>query len=73
MLNTSKFYKIKDVLNDKSFKLQWKKALYDAGYIRRKPKEKINEDYDPPYTADQVKANYGLDVYKKLAKDPAYK
>ena len=34
-------------MNDPSFKLQWKKALFDAGYINRKPlKEDIDFFYD---------------------------
>lgn len=36
-------------------------------------KSSLGEDYDPPYNADQIKASYGLDTYKKLARDPARK
>ena len=33
MLKTSKFYKIEDVINEPSFKPEWKKALIKFGYI----------------------------------------
>jgi hypothetical protein len=29
--------------------------------------------YDPPYSADEVRANYGEETYNKLVKDPAHK
>jgi hypothetical protein len=36
--------------------------------------EALFEDiYDPPYSADEVKANYGEETYNKLVKDPAHK
>ena len=33
----------------------------------------INESYDPPYNAEQIRQNYGEDTYKRLIKDPAHK
>ena len=34
--------------------------------------ESLN-DYDPPYSAEQIKKNYGEDTYNKLKNDPAHK
>lgn len=31
------------------------------------------DQYDPPYNADEVIAKYGMDVYNRLAQDPAHK
>ncbi|MBO5712309.1 MAG: hypothetical protein J6R47_05660 [Acholeplasmatales bacterium] len=40
-------------------------------------KFKLVEDwdrkYDPPYNAEQIKANYGEELYNKLIQDPAHK
>lgn len=42
MYSTSKWYNIEDVINDPSFKEQWKKALYLYGYL---DKETLDEEY----------------------------
>lgn len=34
---------------------------------------KSRDYYDPPYSAKEVKANYGKELYDKLSKDPAHK
>jgi RimJ/RimL family protein N-acetyltransferase len=35
-------------------------------------KWELDEDYDPPYNAKQVRANYGDKTYQRLRKDPAH-
>ena len=35
--------------------------------------ESLANIYDPPYNAEQIKANYGEDLYNKLITDPAHK
>ena len=30
------------------------------------------QKFDPPYNAQQIKDNYGEEIYKKLSKDPAH-
>ena len=32
----------------------------------------VTQKFDPPYNAQQIKDNYGEEVYKKLSKDPAH-
>lgn len=36
-------------------------------------KYKLEENYDPPYNAQQIKDNYGIELYNKLIKDPAHR
>ena len=33
----------------------------------------LEENYDPPYNAQQIKDNYGIELYNKLIKDPAHR
>ena len=35
--------------------------------------EDWDKKYDPPYNAEQIKANYGEDLYNKLIQDPVHK
>lgn len=30
------------------------------------------QKFDPPYNAQQIKDNYGEEIYKKLSKNPAH-
>ena len=46
---------------------QYYVTFYDNG------KYKLEENYDPPYNAQQIKDNYGIDLYNKLIKDPAHR
>ena len=51
----------------------------DKGKIRRKRKDLLesyieeSSKYDRPYSADEIKKNYGIDVYDKLVQDPIHK
>lgn len=51
----------------------------NKGKIRRKRKDLLesyteeSSKYDRPYSADEIKKNYGIDVYDKLVQDPIHK
>lgn len=46
-------------------------AVCMSYWDRRNKKRKKNEslEYDPPYNAEQIKKNYGIELYNKLKKD----
>jgi adenylate kinase family enzyme len=45
---------------------QYYVTFYDNG------KFDLDEDYDPPYNEEQIKANYGDETYQRLIDDPAH-
>ena len=45
---------------------QYYVTFYDNG------KFDLDEDYDPPYNEEQIKANYGDETYHRLIDDPAH-
>lgn len=59
-------------------------ALFDGLIQESADIEELNEEainvlekdtaqkFDPPYNAQQIKDNYGEEIYKKLSKDPAH-
>ena len=59
-------------------------ALFDGLIQESVNIEELNEEtinvldkdapqkFDPPYNAQQIKDNYGEEIYKKLSKDPAH-
>ena len=59
-------------------------ALFDGLIQESVDIEELNEEainvlekdatqkFDPPYNAQQIKDNYGEEIYKKLSKDPAH-
>lgn len=62
LLSTSKFYKFEDVLDEPSFKPEWKKALIKFGYLNKKNlKEDITEEYN---NINQELEQYIKDNYK---------
>lgn len=53
--------------------------IQESVYIEELNEETINildkdtpQKFDPPYNAQQIKDNYGEEIYKKLSKDPAH-
>lgn len=45
---------------------QYYVTFYDNGKLE------LNEDYDPPYNEEQIKANYGDETYQRLIDDPVH-